>query len=106
MIIAELLMIAGGLVAVVAGFGLYKLKTPFARFHAAGKASPISFLISAVGAAIILGTDGLFYLVTAVVAMALTLPLGVHLLFRAVHRTDTDLGELLVDELGDDLRRQ
>ncbi|MEM7273188.1 MAG: monovalent cation/H(+) antiporter subunit G [Actinomycetota bacterium] len=97
-IVAELFMVAGGLVALLAGFGLLKLQTPYARFHAAGKASPVSFLVAAIGAGIILGFSNAVYLVIAAVAMALTLPVGVHLLFRAVHRSDTGI-ELEVDEL-------
>lgn len=97
-VLADLLMLCGGLVALLAGIGVLRFQTPYARFHAAGKASPIAFLIAAIGAAIPLGVAGTAYLWIAAAAMTLTLPLGVHLLFRAVHRT-TDGDHLIMDEL-------
>lgn len=100
-VVAEILMVAGGLVAMLAGIGLYRLRTPFARMHAAGKASPIAFLIAAVGAAIELGLPGAAYLLVAAVAMVLTLPVGVHLLMRAAHRSGEGL-HISVDALRSD----
>ena len=99
MIVFELIILAGSLVAVLAGIGLLRFSTPFARFHAAGKASPVAFIVSAIGASFILGWAGAALLLTASFAMVLTLPLGVHLLFRATHRSgDT---HLKVDDLRD-----
>jgi multicomponent Na+:H+ antiporter subunit G len=43
-------LLAGVAVIVLAGVGLFKLKTPYARIHAAGKASPVAFLIAGIGA--------------------------------------------------------
>lgn len=86
-VFASLLMLLGGLVAVLAGVGLYRFDTPYARFHAAGKASPVAFLIAALGAGIRLGPSAAALLAVAGAALILTLPVGVHLLFRAVHRT-------------------
>ncbi len=97
-IIGELLLILGGIVAVLAGAGLLKFETPYARFHSAGKASPVAFVIAAIGACFVLGFAGSAYLVIAIIAMVLTMPVAVHLLFRAVHRT-TDSDHLVIDEL-------
>ena len=97
-VIASLFMLLGSLVAVLAAIGLLRFSTPYARFHAAGKASPIAFLIAAIGAAIELGWGGAAQLAVASAAMVLTLPVGVHLLFRAVHRTSPS-DHLVVDEL-------
>ena len=92
---------AGSLVAVaivlLAGIGLLRFRTPYARLHAAGKASPVAFLLVAAGAAIETGWGGAARLVVAAAALVLTLPVGVHLLFRAVHRTTPVL--LATDEL-------
>ena len=98
MLIASLFMLLGSIVAVLAGIGLLRFSTPYARFHAAGKASPIAFLIAAIGAALVLGWDGAGRLAVASAAMVLTLPVGVHLLFRAVHRSGNS-DHLVVDEL-------
>ena len=86
-IVAGVIMIIGGVVAVLAAVGLHKFSTPYARFHAAGKASPVAFLVAALGAGISLGWAGSALLLIASAAMILTLPVGVHLMFRAVHRT-------------------
>lgn len=95
---ADLIMAFGGLIAVLAGVGLLKFNTAYARFHAAGKASPVAFVIAAIGSGFHLGWEGATYLLIASVAMVLTLPIGVHLMFRAVHRTTTS-DHLSVDEL-------
>jgi len=95
--VAGIIMILGGLIAVLAAVGLHKFSTPYARFHAAGKASPVAFLVAAVGAGLSLGAAGTALLTVASVAMILTLPVGVHLMFRAVHRTTPPT--MAIDEL-------
>ena len=97
-LVAELLLLAGGLVALLAGVGIMRFSSPYARFHSAGKASPVAFLVAATGAAIELGFTAAALLLVAGVAMTLTLPVAVHLLFRAVHRT-TDNSHLQTDDL-------
>ena len=95
---ASILMLMGGGVALLAGVGVLRFSTSYARFHAAGKASPVAFLIAAAGAGIAVGGAGAAYLALAAAAMVLTLPVGVHLLFRAVHRTQSN-DHLLIDDL-------
>ena len=96
-IVADLIMILGGFIAILAAVGLHKFDSPYARFHAAGKASPVAFLVAAAGAGVSLGAAGAALLTVASVAMILTLPVGVHLMFRAVHRTTPP--SLEIDEL-------
>jgi multicomponent Na+:H+ antiporter subunit G len=96
--ITSALILLGALVALLAGIGLLTFNTPYARFHAAGKASPIAFLFVAVGAGIEVGVRGAAELAIVVVALLLTLPASTHLLFRATHRT-THSVHLNVDEL-------
>lgn len=95
--VGDLFIVVGGLLALIAGIGLLRFDTSYARFHAAGKASPVAFLITSFGAALHTTATGAAYLAIAAVAMVLTLPIGVHLLFRAVHRTSTNK-HLVVDE--------
>jgi multicomponent Na+:H+ antiporter subunit G len=97
--VTGLVMVLGGLIAVLAAIGLLRFSTPYARFHAAGKASPVAFLVTAVGAGFDLGPAGAGLLAVAAAAMVLTLPVSVHLLFRAVHRT-TPANHITIDELG------
>ncbi len=91
-------LLAGSLLALVAGVGLLRFRTPYARFHAAGKASPVAFLLVAAGSATETGWGGAALLLVTATAMVLTLPVGVHLLFRATHRTAGG-AHLVVDDL-------
>lgn len=95
---AAVCVLLGALIALLAGAGLLRFSTPTARFHAAGKASPVAFVVVAVGAATEAGLGAAMALAVASVAMVLTLPVGVHLLFRAMHRTGPN-DHLVVDEL-------
>jgi multicomponent Na+:H+ antiporter subunit G len=85
--ISSVFILAGSFVAILASLGLVRFATPMARFHAAGKASPVAFLLVAIGASLETGPEGAARLAMAAVALILTLPVGVHLLFRAVYRT-------------------
>ncbi|MDH4168825.1 MAG: monovalent cation/H(+) antiporter subunit G [Acidimicrobiia bacterium] len=96
--LASALVLAGSVTAVLAGIGLLRFETSYARFHAAGKASPVAFLLVAAGAGVEIGWSGAAEMAVAGAALILTLPVGVHLLFRAVHRT-TPRGRLDIDEL-------
>ncbi|MDH4144739.1 MAG: monovalent cation/H(+) antiporter subunit G [Acidimicrobiia bacterium] len=83
---ASVAILAGAVLSALAGVGLLRLRTPFGRLHAAGKASPAAFLLVASGAAIETGWAGAARLLAAAGGLLLTVPVGVHLLFRAVHR--------------------
>ena len=98
---AEVVMVAGAAIAVLAGIGLLRFSTPFARIQAAGKASPVALLLMSVGAAPLLGWRGSGYLAIAAGAMIVTLPIVAHLLLRAVHRT-TSIDHLAMDDLAAD----
>jgi multicomponent Na+:H+ antiporter subunit G len=97
-VVASALVLLGSLVALLAGIGLLTFNTPYARFHAADKASPIAFLFVAVGAGIEVGARGAAELAIVAAALLLTLPASTHLLFRATHRTMVS-DHLRVDEL-------
>jgi len=100
---AEAVMVAGAAIAVLAGVGLIRFSTPFARIHAAGKVSPVALLLMSAGAAPLLGWRGFAYLAIAAGAMIVTLPVVAHLLLRAVHRTGS-IDHLAVDDLDADER--
>jgi multicomponent Na+:H+ antiporter subunit G len=97
-VVSSVFILLGALVALLAGIGLLTFNTPYARFHAAGKASPIAFLLVAIGAGIEVGGRGAAELAIVAAALLLTLPASTHLLFRATHRT-TVSDHLRVDEL-------
>lgn len=96
--VSSVLILLGAFVALLAGIGLLRFNTPYARFHAAGKASPIAFLLVALGAGIEVGLMGAVELAVVAAALLLTLPASTHLLFRATHRT-TVSDHFRVDEL-------
>lgn len=98
--VSSAFILLGSLVALLAGVGLLRFSTPYARFHAAGKASPIAFLLVAVGAGIEVGAAGAAELAIVAAALVLTLPASTHLLFRATHRT-TVSDHLRTDALAD-----
>ncbi len=79
---------------------MFKLRTPYARIHAAGRASPVAFLIAGVEASVELGWDGAARLVLAGAALILTLRFALHLLFRALHNTEPQF-DPPVDELAE-----
>ncbi len=85
--VGSVFMLLGAAVAVLAGVGLLRFQSSFARIHAAGKASPVAFVVTAVGAAFFMDASGIALLLLSVGAMILTLPLGVHLLFRAANES-------------------
>lgn len=87
--VASVFVLLGAGIALLAGIGLITFKTSYARFHAAGKASPIAFFLVAIGAGVEIGFLGALELLVAAVALLLTLPASTHLLFRATHRTTT-----------------
>ena len=99
--VSSFFLLAGTAMIVLAAIGLIKLKTPYARLHAAGKASPVAFILAGIGAAIEVGWAGAAQLTVAGGALVVTLPIAVHLLFRAVHSTAPEHDPTL-DELGRD----
>jgi len=100
-VIAELMMVAGAAVAVLAGVGVLRFSTPSARIQCAGKASPVALLLASVGAGPLLGIAGSAYLAVGAAAMIVTLPAVTALLLRAVHRT-ADQSHLAIDDLAAD----
>lgn len=79
-------ILAGAAVAAIAGLGMVRLNSTFARFHAAGKASPIAVVLVCIGGVIELGGTDAGRLLIAAGLMTVTMPIGVHLLFRATYR--------------------
>ena len=77
--------LVGVAVILLAAIGLLRFRTPYARIHAAGKASPVAFLVIALAVSYELGWAGAALVAVASFALLLTLPVAVHLLFRALH---------------------
>lgn len=103
-VIAAGFVLLGAFVSLLSGIGMLRFQTPYARFHAAGKASPIAFLLVAIGASIETGWAGRAEFLVIAAALVLTLPVAVHLLFRAVHFTEPV--PMKRDDLAEDERRR
>ncbi len=101
-VVPSVIVLLGVAIVALAGVGLIRLRTPYARIHAAGKASPVAFLVAAVGASIELGWGAAAKLAVAGAALVLTLPLAVHLLFRALHRSEPGYDPPLDEMAGTD----
>lgn len=100
-VVADLLIITGSLLILLATVGLHRFTDLFSRIHSASKATSGGFLLLAAGAGIHLeSTAARVELVLATVLLLMTTPVGVHLLARAAVRTNSPEPEnLAVDEL-------
>lgn len=87
-VVAALLLLGGSALAALAGVGLIRFGSTAARLHAAGKASPVAFILVALGGALELGAVGAARIAVSVAVMMVTLPVGVHLLFRSLFADD------------------
>lgn len=97
-LVAGLIVLVGVAITLVAVLGLLRFESPYAQFHAAGKASPVGFLVIALGCAIEMGGAAALHLAVAAAGLTLTMPVSVHLLFRAIHRSN-DAPALTHDDL-------
>ena len=57
-VFAIVMLLIGAALALLAGIGMLSFSTPYARFHSAGKATPVAFLAVALGAATEVGWSG------------------------------------------------
>ena len=104
--IAGVLLVFGSALILLAGVGVLRFQSTFARMHAAAKAPTLGILAIAIGVS--LSVRSVAALVTALLVVVLQLvtgPVGTHLLGRSVYRQlehDFDAGdELAADEAGD-----
>ena len=109
-VIASLLMLAGALLALVAGVGQLRSDDLFVRVHAATKPATLGWLLVVTGAVVAMPTwTAATKLVLAVALQFLTAPVAAHLVCRASYRMrstrpDRYRSERLdIDELGERL---
>ncbi|QGG96118.1 cation:proton antiporter [Actinomarinicola tropica] len=105
-VVSSVLLVTGGLLALLSAVGLHRFRDAIARSHAAGKAAPLGATFVAVAASLqIAELDSTFKMVVALALLLITFPTGVHMVVRAAYRSGTELNqEIEVDELGDALR--
>ena len=83
-VLADLLMVAGGVWFVLAGLGVVRLGDSLARVHAATKATTLGMVLVLLGAILHSPAADGIKLALAIALVALTNPLAGHLLGRAV----------------------
>lgn len=93
-LVAELLVLAGAILTLIAAVGLHRFPDVFARMHAATKPATLGLLLIVVGAMLRARSSGaVVTLATVLVFQFVTAPLSMHLLARAAYRSGTELAE-------------
>lgn len=97
------LLVAGGLFAALAGFGLWRLPDVLVRLHASTKAGTLGAALILLAAALVFANVGTTVKMLLTFAfLLLTAPIAAHVIGRAAYRTGTPLSEkTAVDELKD-----
>ncbi|MEY2973611.1 MAG: Na(+)/H(+) antiporter subunit [Actinomycetota bacterium] len=87
-VIAGALLIFGSALILLAGVGVARFESIYARMHSAAKAPTLGILAIAVGVGLAIGSVSAFVTgLLVVVLQMITGPVGSHLLGRAVYRT-------------------
>lgn len=98
---SSVLLVAGVLLAVIAGIGLVRLPDLFSRMHAATKPATLGLVLVLLGALLRVETGGDAAKLLLVGAFTfLTAPVGAHVLGRSAYRAGAGT-DLVVDELRD-----
>ncbi len=102
--IAGVLLVFGSALILLAGIGVVRFRSIYARMHSAAKAPTLGILAIAVGVSL-RSVEALVTALLVVVLQLVTGPVGTHLLGRSVYRQlehDFDAGdELAADEARD-----
>lgn len=99
---AAVLLLAGSVLAVLAGVGLQRFPDVFARIHSATKATTLGLLFIVAGAALRIGDAGdAAKLALVAVLQFVTAPVAAHMVGRASYRAGTEMSDhTAIDELG------
>ncbi|HWH34564.1 MAG TPA: monovalent cation/H(+) antiporter subunit G [Acidimicrobiales bacterium] len=102
-VLAALLLLAGSLLAVLAGVGVLRFPDVFARMHAATKAATLGLVCIVGGASLLIGNPGdVAKLVLVAVLLFITAPISAHMVGRAAYGAGTEMSDhTAVDELGE-----
>ena len=102
-VVASVLLLAGVLLAVVAGVGLVRFPDVFSRMHAATKPATLGMLLVVLGAVLLMDDAGnSAKLLLVALFQFLTAPVAAHMIGRSAYAAGTGaLDELVVDELKD-----
>ena len=88
-VISAVLILAGALLALLGAFGVVRLRDPLVAMHAATKPATLGIVCMGLGAVLYLAEAGSISKVIVVVVVQLaTVPVGAHMLGRAIDRED------------------
>ena len=91
-LLSAVLIFFGSTFTLIAGVGLHRFDSVFARMHAAGKSTTFGLGLILLGAALRLSDAGSVAKLAVVGLLGLiTIPAGVHLIARAAFRAGTEL---------------
>ena len=105
-LVAEVLVVLGGLFVLLAGVGVLRLKDVYARMHAATKAPTLGVALIVLGGSIAVA-EGRPQALLALAFVFITAPCAAHLVGRIAYRAEgvdldlaerDDLAELMDDE--------
>lgn len=87
-LIASILMVSGGALALLAAVGLIRFQDVFTRMHAATKPATLGLVLILTGTALVLPrADPVAKLVLVILLQFITAPVGAHLIGRAAFRS-------------------
>lgn len=95
-VVGDILIVLGATWFVLAGLGVARLGDALARVHAATKATTLGMILVVLGAALHLPMEEGLRIALAILLIALTNPLGGHMLGRAVE-ANPGTAELRID---------
>lgn len=100
----SIVLIAGVLLALVAGVGLLRFPDVFSRMHAATKPATLGLLLVVLAGVILLeDAANISKLLLVAAFQFLTAPVAAHMIGRSAYRSGTgNLDELVVDDLRSD----
>ncbi|MCY3981999.1 MAG: monovalent cation/H(+) antiporter subunit G [Alphaproteobacteria bacterium] len=103
-ILTALLVLAGGLFALVAAIGILRLPDVLIRMHASTKAGTLGCGLILMAVAVHFAESGIIArAVLAIIFLLLTAPVGAHLIGRAAYRMGVPLWQrTAIDELASD----
>ncbi len=103
-VVAAVLLLAGSVLAVLAGIGLQRFPDVFARIHAATKVTTLGLVLILGGTALRIGDPGdAAKLALVAVLQLVTAPVSAHMVGRASYRAGTEMSDrTAIDELAGD----
>jgi multicomponent Na+:H+ antiporter subunit G len=90
-VVSAMLLLAGALLAFLGALGVVRLRDPLVAMHAATKPATLGVVCTGLGAVLQLSAAGSISKVIVVVVVQLaTVPVGAHMLGRAIDREESE----------------